>query len=130
MKVNEEHSVKCDADKTTHNKRTAKVKCDILHWKQRINEQDLFETQKDAREDAREDARKEAFDNGKLKGEMKGEIGIIKMRIEYNLSEEKILQKLNHTKDEFLDIKQYFVENPNAVQEDDNESILIGEFGI
>ena len=37
----------------------------VLYWKQKVNEQDLLETQ--------EDAKKEAFDKGKLKGEIKGE---------------------------------------------------------
>ena len=52
------------------------------------------------------------------------------MGIENELSEEKILKKLHHTKEKFLEIKQYFAENPSAVEEDDNESILIGELGI
>ena len=93
-----------------------------LYWEQKRNGQDLLETQKDAK--------KEAFDKGKLKGEIKGEISIIKMGIENELPEEKILKKLNHTKENFRQIKQYFAKHPSVVEEDDNESILIGELGI
>ena len=94
----------------------------VLYWKQKVNEQDLLETQ--------EDAKKEAFDKGKLKGEIKGEISKIKMGLENELPEEKILKKLNHTKEKFPEIKQYFAEHQSALEEDDNESILIGELGI
>lgn len=90
----------------------------VLYWKQRVNEQDLLKTS--------EDAKKEAYEKGKLKGE----ISIIKMGIENELSEKKILTKLNHTKENFRQIKQYFAEHPSSVEEDDNESILIGELGI
>ena len=98
----------------------------VLYWKQKVNEQDLLETQEDAKKEAYAQGEK----LGKIKGEIKGEISKIKMAIENELSEEKILKKLNHTKEKFPEIKQYFVEHPSAVQEDDNESILIGELGI
>ena len=94
----------------------------VLYWKQRVNEQDLLETQ--------EDAKKEAFDKGKLKGEIKGEISKIKMGIDNQIPEDNILKKLSHTKEKFSEIKQYFAEHPSALEEDDNESILIGELGI
>ena len=55
-----------------------------------------------------------------LKGEIKGEISIIKMGIENELPEEKILKKLNHTKENFRQIKQYFAKHPSVVEEDDN----------
>ena len=102
----------------------------VLYWKQKVNEQDLLETQEDAKKEAYEQGEKQGFDKGKMKGEIKGEISKIKMGIENELSEEKILKKLHHTKEKFPEIKQYFAENPSAVEEDDNESILIGELGI
>lgn len=98
----------------------------VLYWKQKRNEQDLLETQEDAKKEAYAQGEK----LGKIKGEIKGEISKIKMAIENELPEEKILKKLNHTKENFRQIKQYFVEHPSAVEEDDNESILIGELGI
>ena len=98
----------------------------VLYWKQKVNEQDLLETQEDAKKEAYAQGEK----LGKIKGEIKGEISKIKMAIENELSEEKILKKLNHTKEKFPEIKQYFAKHPSAAQEDDNESILIGELGI
>ena len=73
---------------------------------------------------------KREFDKGKTKGEIKGEISIIKMGLENELAEEKIIKKLNHTKEKFTEIKQYFAEHPSAVGEDDNESVIISELGI
>ena len=75
-------------------------------------------------------ARAEAHAEGKLKGEIKGEISKIKMGIENQLPEDNILKKLSHTRDKFNEIKQYFSDHPSALEDDDNESVLIGEFGI
>ena len=75
-------------------------------------------------------ARAEAHAEGKLKGEIKGEISKIKMGIENQLPEDNILKKLSHTRDKFPEIKQYFSDHPSALEDDDNESVLIGEFGI
>ena len=101
-----------------------------LYWKQRANEQDLLETQEEAKEEAYAKSEKIGFDKGKLKGEIKGEISKIKMGLENQIPEDNILKKLHHTKEKFPEIKQYFVEHPSALEEDDNESILISELGI
>ena len=76
------------------------------------------------------DKLKKAFEKEKLKGEIKQEISKIKMGLESQLPEENILQELSHTKENFFEIKEYFADHPSAIEEDDNESVLIGELGI
>ena len=67
---------------------------------------------------------------GKWKGEYKGEIGKIKMGIEAKWEDEKILKKLNHAKDKFSDFKEYFQKNPNLMEIDDNESVIMSGMNI
>ena len=81
-------------------------------------------------EEREANAAKKARAEEKLKGEIKGEISKIKMGIENQLPEDNILKRLSHTRDKFPEIKQYFSDHPSALEDDDNESVLIGEFGI
>ena len=63
-----------------------------LYWKQKRNEQDLLETQEDAKKEAYEQGEKQrfdkGFDKGKLKGEAKGISVILKHDKDANLQEE------------------------------------------
>ena len=45
----------------------------VLYWKQKVNEQDLLETQEDAKKEAYEQGEKQGFDKGFDKGKLKGE---------------------------------------------------------
>jgi len=81
-------------------------------------------------ENIEEQAFNQGLLKGKWKGEYKGEIGKIKMGIEAKLEDEKILKKLNHAKDKFLDFKQYFQEHPEQMEIDDNESVIMSGMNI
>ena len=82
----------------------------------------------------KQEAEKIGFDKGLEKGKWhekyKGEISKIKMGLEANLEDEKILKNLSYTKDKFSEFKTYFEQHRELMEIDDNESEIMGEMGI
>ena len=113
-----------------------------LYWKEQVRELDFIENQKEEKEKAFADGKIEGIkegelkgiekglQKGKLKGEIKGEIGKIKMGFEAKWEDEQICKKLKHTHDKFSEFKVYFQEHPEALNVDDNESVIMGDLGF
>jgi predicted transposase/invertase (TIGR01784 family) len=99
-----------------------------LYWKEKQGELDTLEQIEIEKKEASEQAFKEGEFKGKLKGEVKGklkgevkgEIKQIKFGMENEISEEKIISKLNYTKSKFEDIKIHL----NTGHFDDTESVI------
>lgn len=67
---------------------------------------------------------------GKWKGVYKGDIRMVKLGIESKLEDEKILKKIKLAKDKFKDLKEYFKEHPDQIENDDNESVIMSSINI
>jgi predicted transposase/invertase (TIGR01784 family) len=93
-----------------------------LYWLEQAREFDQIENQKEEKQ--------KAFQQGQWKGEVKGEIGKIKMGLEAKLSDEQIRKKLKYTQDKLPDFKQYFEMHPDQLNEEGNESLIMGEMGL
>ncbi len=110
----------------------------VLYWKEQMRELDAIENQKEEKlkafqeglEKGKLEGIKEGELKGKWKGEVKGEIGKIKIGLEAKLDDDKIIKKLKYTQDKFQDFKKYFETNPNQLEIDDNESVIMGEMGF
>eukprot|EP00916_Digyalum_oweni_P000447 GHVL01000793.1.p1 GENE.GHVL01000793.1~~GHVL01000793.1.p1 ORF type:complete len:179 (+),score=45.76 GHVL01000793.1:47-583(+) len=81
----------------------------------------------------KEEAEKIGFDKGKRKGEVKGELKQFKILKQFekrgmDIKEEEYLKSMKHTK--LSHVKSYFEQNPEQVDIDDNESLIMGAMEI
>jgi len=102
-----------------------------LYWKEKINEIDAIQQI----EFDKEEVFKEGMLKGKWKGEVKGEIKQFKFlkqleKSGIDIKEEQYLKSMKHTKAKFSDIKSYFVEHPDQMEIDDNESVIMSGMDI